>query len=353
MNGNMPPITPRENALIAYRHGTPMWIPTFFTDISCFQACPQMERYTGNQSGKDYFGVDWTFVPQMGAPMPTPGTELFSDMTEWREYVKIPDVDAIDWEKQAELDAHTDMLALAAGAGIVPIKDGGSIYDGDKLVVCMVINGMFERLHAMMGMTNALCALIEEPEECKAYFHAIADYKIAYFKKIAKYYKVDIINAHDDYGTNDRLFMSVEMWRELIKPELKRMVDACHECGVLYQHHSCGYIEPLLEDLIEIGVDAIDTLQASCNPNLKELKKKYGSQITFCGGFDNMNILDNPQATKEDIQNEYVRVINDLAPGGSYVVYPITGTFGFIPDLLEKHFQYGMGFYAMQNQKPE
>ena len=64
------------------------------------------------------------------------------------------------------------------------------------------------------------------------------------------------------------------------------MVDACHEAGIMYQH-SCGHIEPIFEDFVEIGVDAIDTLQAGSNKNLGELKKKFGGKITFCGGFDN------------------------------------------------------------------
>lgn len=341
-------LTPRENALMAYRHQTPAWIPCFYTDISLFQACPGGERYAGHDHGTDWFGVDWKFVPAAGAPMPTNHNGIFDDITEWRDYVKFPDLDAIDWEKQAEIDTHTDFVAFAAGAGLVPLKDGASAYDGDKLMVCMVINGMFERLHAFMGMENALVALMTEPEACKEFFHAMADYKIAYFKKIVQYYKVDVINAHDDYGTNDSLFMAPEVWRELIKPELKRIVDACHEMGVLYQHHSCGYVEPLFEDFIEIGIDAIDTLQASCNPNLKELKQKYGDKITFCGGFDNLQILDRPDVTREEVHAEYERAINDLAPGGSYVIYPIGLGFSFIPHFIEKHFQYGMGFYQMQ-----
>lgn len=345
---DMPKLTAKENALIAYRHGVPAWIPSLFLDINCFQACPQLERYTGQTHGKDYFGVDWTFVPEMGAPMPTPGTVMFEDIADWRTGFRFPDLEAIDWEKQAEIDIHTDFQAYVAGRGIVPRTDGGTNYDGDKLNVCMVINGMFERMHALMGMSNALCALVEDPEECKAYFHAMADFKIAYFDKIAKYYKVDVINAHDDYGSSNRLFMSPETWRELIKPELKRIIDAVHANGILYQHHSCGYVEPLIEDFIEIGMDAVDTWQGSCNPHLKKLKEKYGSKITFCGGFDNINILDRDGVTKEEIQAEYVRVINDLAPGGSYVIYPITAKTTYAPAFIEKHFQYGMGFYAMQ-----
>lgn len=339
-------LTPRENALIAYRHGTPAWIPCFFTDIGLFQANPGMERYCGHQTGLDGFGVSWTYVPSVTACMTTPGVEpILKDVTEWRSVVKFPDLEAIDWKKQAETDLHTNFGAFVAGAGLIPYENGGTSGDGDKLRVCMVINGSFERLHALMGMENALVALIEEPEACYDFFGAMADYKIAYFKKIAEYYPVDVINAHDDYGANDRMFMSPDMWRKLLKPHLKRVVDAVHDMGLIYQHHSCGYIEPIFGDLVEIGVDAIDTLQA-CNTHLGELKKQYGRQITFCGGFDTNGVLDLLDVTPEQVKAEYRRVIDLLAPGGSYVIYPIGATFHFVPAFLEEHFQYGMGFYA-------
>lgn len=338
-------MTPRENALIAYNHKEPAWVPNFLTDIVIMQANPSQERYIYDKHGKDAFGVDWTFVPEVGAPMPTMHDGMFDDIRDWRKYITIPDVEAVDWETQAEIDAHTDFLAVATGHGPVPLPDGASIYDGDKLVVCLVLNGMFERLHACMGMVNALCALVEDPEGCKDFFRAIADYKIAYIKKIAQYYKVDVIQGHDDYGTNGGLFMSPEIWRELIKPELKRIVDACHEVGLLYEHHSCGYIESLVGDLVEIGVDAIDHFQANSNPNVKALKEKYGHVCTFVGGADSMGVFDNPDATKEEIQQEYERVLNDLAVGGSYVFFPVTLTFNWAPAVVEKHFEIGMNFY--------
>ena len=161
---------------------------------------------------------------------------------------------------------------------------------------------------------------------------------------------MDIINAHDDYGSNDRMFMSPELWRELIKPELALMVEACHEAGMIYQHHSCGYIEPILPDLVEIGVDAIDTLQA-CNRNLPELKKKYGDKspsaavLTTCTSW--MCPAFPPMPSKKNTGGS----IDSLAPGGSYVIYPIGGTFDFVGPFLEEHFAYGMHFYENPNNR--
>jgi len=321
-------ITPRENALMAYRHETPMWIPTFLTDMKFY--CPYftIEKYLGTETGKDMFGVSWTYEPNVAACMVTPWVKpVLEDIADWREVVKFPDLDALDWEAQSKQDMST----------VTP-------EDEDKLFVVIVLNGPFERLHALMGMENALCALVEDPEACYDFFGAMADHKIAYYKKVKQYYRVDLINGHDDYGTNDRMFMSPETWRKLIKPHLKRIVDAVHEMGLPYQHHSCGYIEPIIEDLVEIGVDAIDTLQA-CNKNVGELKKKFGKQITFCGGFDSYGVLDYPGVTPEQIKAEYRRVIDLLAPGGSYVAYPITATYDFAPHFIEEHYRYGMGFY--------
>lgn len=339
-------MTNREDCLLAYKHKTPSHIPCFFTDIALIQAAPQMERYTGLTAGEDYWGCHWTYEDTIHACAPTPNRYLFTEIEDWKDHMHFPDLEAIDWEKQAEIDVHSDFIGFVMGYGLNQLPDGKSAFDDDRIHVCMILNGMFERMHACMGFENALCALMEDPDSCKEFFHAVADWKIAYIKKIAQYYDIDVINAHDDYGTKDRLFMSLDLWRELIKPELARIVEATHECGMIYQHHSCGYVEPLLEDLIEIGVDAIDTLQGGSNPNLAELKAQYGDKLTFCGGFDTQGVLDFPGVTPEEVKTEYRKVIDDLAPHGSYVVYPIGGTFEFVPAFLEAHFTYGMGFYA-------
>lgn len=344
--GAAPQIAPRENVMLAYQHKVPYYMPSMFTDINLFQANPTMERFCGHGIGKDGFGVEWKFEQKASAPMTTQNHQI-DCITDW-EKITFPDLEAIDWEKQADIDGKTDMMALVATGLILPFEDGHSIFDedNDKFNMCMVINGPFERMHALEGFDNALCDLMLEPEACADYFSAIADWKCKYFHKIATYYKVDGINAHDDYGSAHQLFMPLETWRELIKPNLAKMVEQAHKDGLLYQHHSCGYIEPLIEDFIEIGIDAVDTWQGGSNKNLGELKKKYGDKITFCGGFDNQYVLEQPNVTPEEIKAEYRRVIDLVAPGGSYVVYPITIGFDFMGPFMEEHFQYGMGFYA-------
>lgn len=333
-------LSKQDNSLIAYRHGQPEYIPCFFTDMVMSQACPGLERPLSTEPGaKDAFGIGWTYEPSLNAAIPTPNEYLFEEISEWREKLKIPDLEKIDWKKQALEDRYSTIM------GMPPGEDPEQFMAG-KAKICMSIQGMFERLHACMGFENALFSIADDPDECYAFFGAIADYKIAFLKKVKQYYDFDIIEMHDDYGSQNSLFMSLDTWRKLLKPHLKRIVDACHELGFIYQHHSCGHIEPLIEEFIELGMDAVDTWQAASNPNLKELKQKYQDKLCFCGGFDNTFVLDRLDATPEEIQAEYRRVIDNLAPGGSFVIFPITATFNFIPAFLQEHFQYGMGFYA-------
>lgn len=338
-------LTVRENAMLAYQHKQPEWIPVFGMDIACIMAHPEIERWNGFGTGKDYFGIDWEYVPDVKAPMTIAGHEVLEDITEWKEKVHFPDLEAIDWEKSAERDTHMNAMAFQAGAQVVPMyPDGSSVYDHDQLILCMVINGPFERLHALMGFENSLAALLEEPEACYDFFGAMADYKIKYFEKIHQYYKVDIINAHDDFGANDRMFMSLDTWRKLLKPHLARTVEAVHDMGLLYQHHSCGYVEPLIDDLVEIGVDALDPLQAG-NKAVPEMKKRLNNKLTFLGGFDNQGCFDIPNPKKEDVIKEYHRVIDSLAPGGSYVEFFSSFNMDVMQWIVEEHMKYGKDFY--------
>ena len=340
----MSKITPRENIIKAYHHQIPDYLPSVFTDINLFKPCPEMERYCGGETGTDWFGVEWKYEAGSQAPMTTQN-HLIDCITDWKE-VNFPDLDNVDWNLQVQIDAHTDPLSIMEGKGVLPFKDGHSIFDThDKFNMALVINGPFERMHAIEGFDNALCDLLEEPEACADYFHAIAKWKAKLFHILSEYYELDGINSHDDYGSAHNLFMPPELWRKLIKPNLALMVEQCHNDGLLYQHHSCGYIEPLIEDFIEIGVDAIDTWQGGSNPNVGELKKKYGSKITFCGGFDNQYVLEQPGTTEADVRAEYRRTVDLLAPGGSYVVFPIGISRKNMPAFLDEHRKYGLNYY--------
>ena len=91
------------------------------------------------------------------------------------------------------------------------------------------------------------------------------------------------------------------------------MAAACHELGIHYMHHSCGYITPIVGDLVEIGVDSWHSVQP--NNDLKMLKETYGNQIIFAGAVSPA-VTDREDTTEEEIRAEVRRVIDDLGRGG-------------------------------------
>ncbi|MCU6761438.1 methylcobalamin:coenzyme M methyltransferase [uncultured Roseburia sp.] len=311
-----------EELLRVYRdHEDIGKVLNLLTDFD-FTLIPAMKERPVNPDGSegtgyDWFGTYWEYVPQQRASMviDTPDKKVITDVTKWREQVAFPDLSQIDWEKEAG-------------------KDTKNWDRENKLTMVMLINGIFERSHELMGFEDALIAMYEEPEAYKELLDAICNYKIECIKIIGKYWKPDILNAHDDYGANEQMLMSVDMWEEFFKDNLQKVIDAAHEAGMLYEHHSCGYIAPIFDQLVEMGVDAIDPLQIT-NP-LRELKDKYQHRITFCGGFDNQGILDKKGVTEEEVRREVRRTYDLLAPGGSYVAYPLVIQKEILPWMIDE-----------------
>ncbi len=294
-------ITARENILMAYRHEKPYWVPSQTTDQNTCIPSALEEGPTGLGVTEDGWGVHWLLEPGQPGPMPDESFQRLTDITEWKESLVFPDVEKYDWE--------------AAAA-----KDTANWDRENKISSVILVNGMFERMHALMGMEDALCAFITDPEETFELLSAIADHKITYLKKIAQYYKPDKIQFHDDYGSVSRTLMSPETWREFIRPNLQKVVDACHELGMIYEHHSCGFIAPLVGDLVEMGVDAWNPVQLTNGP--EELLKKYAGKFTFVGGFDNLNVLDRPSATYQERYDSIMDTLKTLSPYGSWVGQP-------------------------------
>ncbi len=316
-------MTKREQLLQVYAHKNIGYVPNFFTDFDFCKPETMNERPEGMDGGFDWFGVEWEFAPLVMAPMVKPGTKVLTDITKWREQVIFPDLDTIDWEAAAAKEtAHWDRE--------------------NKISFLMLINGMFERTHALMGFEDAFMAMYDEPEEYQALVDAITDYKVKLIEIMGKYYKPDVLCFHDDYGANDRMLMSPDLWRQFFKEPLRRIIEATHKAGIIYEHHSCGYIEPIFDEMVELGIDAIDPLQIS-NP-VRQLKDKYQDKVTFVGGYDTQNVFDRTGVTEEEIRNEVIKTMNELAPGGSFVAFPLTITFDFVPTFIDEHFKHAFRF---------
>ncbi len=130
-----------------------------------------------------------------------------------------------------------------------------SVNRKEKFVGFMCAGGLFERSHHLMGMENALINYMEYPEEMAGVLREIAEYKKTYIRLVAEKIHPDIIFYHDDWGSKQNLFLPPRIWRALIKPLQKEISDVIHECGMIYMHHADCICQPIVEDMVEIGVD--------------------------------------------------------------------------------------------------
>jgi len=137
--------------------------------------------------------------------------------------------------------------------------------------------------------------------------------------------RVDVIFVTGtDFGTQNGPFLSPELYRELFKPFHKRVNDWVHTHTRWKTFiHSCGGVEPLIEDFIEAGFDILNPVQCSAagmDPEL--LKQKYGDRLVFWGGgVDTQRTL--PFGTPDEVRREVRERLEIFGRGGGYVFNPI------------------------------
>ena len=132
---------------------------------------------------------------------------------------------------------------------------------------------------------------------------------------------VDAIMFGDDWGDQRGVILGPERWREFIKPRWARIYQAVHECGKLTISHCCGSVEAIMPDIIEIGLDVLESVQPEATDmDPYELKKKWGDKITFWGCLGTQSTTH--FGTPEEIRAEVGRLCREMGAGGGYILSP-------------------------------
>jgi uroporphyrinogen decarboxylase len=167
----------------------------------------------------------------------------------------------------------------------------------------------------MVGMETLLIALSENPEWVQDMFNTLLDMSIAQFDMMWDAgYKFDTIFWPDDMGYKNTPFFSTSMYRELLKPVHKRAVEWAHNKGIYAHLHSCGDIMPLIPDVVETGIDALNPIEIKAGMDIVELKNKYGKRLVLHGGI-NAVLWDK----HDEILAEIDRYIPFLYKDGGYI----------------------------------
>ena len=122
--------------------------------------------------------------------------------------------------------------------------------------------------------------------------------------------------SHDDWGSKNQLFVSPETWREFIKPQYAKTYGYMKEKGVIIIHHGDSFMEPVVEDMVELGVDVWQGVLPQ--NDIPKLQKQLAGRMTLMGGID-ASIVDRADSIEEEIRREVRRACEEYAPGGHFI----------------------------------
>ncbi|MCL2647582.1 MAG: hypothetical protein FWD61_11345 [Phycisphaerales bacterium] len=185
---------------------------------------------------------------------------------------------------------------------------------------------LFERAWTLRGMENIFADFIEHSDFSRALFNAIADWNIAQLNRACEY-DIDAIGFGDDWGQQHGLLMGKKFWQEFIAPPFKRMCDAAHARGKFVSLHSCGDVDELFDDLVQIGVNCFNPFQPEVM-NVDELVPRYRGRMAFLGGLSTQRTL--PFGAPQDVRNETCHLL-ELGKNGGYILSPAHNVEGDVP----------------------
>jgi len=181
------------------------------------------------------------------------------------------------------------------------------------IAVSIGLTGPWENLHFGIGF-GQVARLWRKNRNL---LHQIGDFYNEFalegMKNLMKITKPKIVMIGDDYGYNSGLQLSIDMWRDLVRPTLEKHAEIIHHYGGKFLLHSCGNIGELFGDFVEIGIDGVESLKPF-NNDLKNLKQNYGDDIALIGTIDDTNLLKNSRP--EEVKNEVRKSIEELGPEG-------------------------------------
>jgi uroporphyrinogen decarboxylase len=174
---------------------------------------------------------------------------------------------------------------------------------------------IFERLQFLRGSENLFCDLAYGRPEFFKLLEMVHDF---YLQDVRAWCATDVdaIFMMDDWGARSSLLIKPQTWREIFKPLYKQYCDLIHAAGKYVFFHSDGHIQAIYGDLVELGMDAINSQLFTMD--IEELGRLYKGKVTFWGEMDRQHTL--AFGTPEDVRADVRRVHQNLDTGKGGVI---------------------------------
>ncbi|NSW75744.1 MAG: hypothetical protein HPY68_03020 [Candidatus Atribacteria bacterium] len=376
-------LSPRERVLKAINHEEPDRVPI---DISAVDEVMDalIEYYgikTEDEKSTTYMGADgrvferkknqaqlllleklhvdfrWAWAPYIGPELQTypdgsrdglfgikRGGFFFGYALEHplKDAQTVRDIEAYPWNEYANVD-HYDYDQFARECRDFH-EAGYAVYGGPWAPIAFWAMDL-------MGMDTLMVAMYDNPEVVNALIGKISDF---YYRQAEIMFQkgkgfIDIFFMGDDYGVQNGLMMSRNLWKKFFAPHLERLWKLAKSHGLKVQLHSCGSVRELIPDFIAMGLDVLDPIQVRARGmEPEELKRNYGSWLAFHGSMDTQETL--PFGSTKDIRKEVLHRLKTMAPGGGFILSPSQHLLTEIPlenivTMYETAYEYG--FYSV------
>ena len=191
----------------------------------------------------------------------------------------------------------------------------------DEYWICGVtVTTILETAIALRGYKGLFKDMLRAPETADAIFDIPYRYHLAAAKRLVEM-GVDMLWLGDDVGGQDRMLISPDHWRRYLKPRMAELIAAVKGINprVKVAYHSDGAIQPIIPELIEIGLDVLNPVQpASMDP--AELKREFGDRLCFWGSIDEQATL--PFGSPATVQAEVQKRLMTIGKDGGLIIGP-------------------------------
>jgi uroporphyrinogen decarboxylase len=216
---------------------------------------------------------------------------------------------------------------LAAGARALRRRTG-------RAIIGLFGGNLLEMGQFHYGMEQFLTMLAGDPARVHRFLDRLVEIHLHRLEQFlgAVGDSIDIILFGDDLGTQRGPQISPRMYREFFQPRHAQLWRRAKQLApVKVMLHCCGGVRPLLGDLIDAGMDAINPVQIGAKGmDAESLKREFGGAITFWGGgCDTQQVL--PFGTPAEVREHVLSQCAALAPGGGFVFQQVHNLLAHVP----------------------
>jgi len=306
-------MTSRERVIRTLRFETPDRVPR---DLWALPAVEMLQK-------DEYDAILARFPMDIGKPYFSPGQsarasgnygKIGNYVDDWGSVWEVAEVGVVGEVKQPVLADWSKLASYRPPRELLETRDLTDVNEAcgksDLFMLSDCTARPFERLQFLRGSESLFLDLAYQPKELFALRDMVHEF---YLEDVRQWCATDVdgIMLMDDWGTQYSLLISPQWWREFFKPLYRDYCELIRAAGKFAFFHSDGHIQAIYGDLIEVGMDAVNS-QLFCM-DIEELAALYKGQVTFWGEMDRQNIL--PFGTVDDVKAGVRRVRAALDDG--------------------------------------